>query len=179
MTTIRDSSSQSLGFAVMFVLGVVALVGREVNAFQSIHLMSIPGQRKVDVGRIGINFQDCFHRANSNSLLFASPSDEESDSVEKLFDYDSSNFESEIDDDDLEEIEMGQPPEWMVMQQMLGINSFTVILAVLIVFFLSMNVMLGPGWLGSQLGIPGTGSIQEVSPSLPGSLDLNSPQYQL
>ncbi len=63
--------------------------------------------------------------------------------------------------------------------QLLGINAFTVILAALIVFFLSMNVVLGPGWLGSQLGIPGTGSIQEVSPSLPGSIDLNKPEFRL
>eukprot|EP00536_Pseudo-nitzschia_multiseries_P000140 jgi/Psemu1/299875/fgenesh1_kg.3_\ len=63
--------------------------------------------------------------------------------------------------------------------QMLGINIFTVILAVLIVFFLSMNAVLGPGWLGSTLGIPGTGNIEEVSPNLPGSLDLNRPEYRL
>lgn len=63
--------------------------------------------------------------------------------------------------------------------KLLGINGFTFLLAALIIFFLSMNIMLGPGWLGSKLGIPGTGSIQEVSPSLPGSIDLNKPEFRL
>ena len=68
---------------------------------------------------------------------------------------------------------------WNLWIQLLGINAFTFVLAALIVFFLSMNIMLGPGWLGNQIGIPGTGSIQEVSPSLPGSIDLNKPEYRL
>jgi hypothetical protein len=52
-------------------------------------------------------------------------------------------------------------------------------LAGLIVFFLSMNYILGPGWLGSSVGIPGTGSFDEVSPSIPGMIDLNKPEYRL
>ena len=63
--------------------------------------------------------------------------------------------------------------------QLLGFNAFTVVLAALIVFFLSMNYALGPGWLGSQIGVPGTGTIREVSPSLPGTIDLNRPEYRL
>jgi hypothetical protein len=79
--------------------------------------MLTPGRRRVDVTQIGKNAQGCLIRRNDNSLLFASPPEKESDSVEKLFNYDSNNFDNEIDDDVLEEIEMGQPPEWMVMQQ--------------------------------------------------------------
>jgi len=164
-----------LPFSVVFVIGLVTMLRGEANAFQTMP-MSKTGRRTGDVRKHGMKFQSWVVRTNP---LFASPEDKESDSVRKLFDYDNSNFGNEIDDDDLEEIEMGQPPEWMVMQQLLGINAFTVILAALIVFFLSMNVVLGPGWLGSQLGIPGTGSIQEVSPSLPGSIDLNKPEFRL
>jgi hypothetical protein len=61
----------------------------------------------------------------------------------------------------------------------LGINVFTFILAGLIVFFLSMNIILGPGWLGGSLKLPGTGTFDEVSPSLPGTLDLNKPEFRL
>jgi hypothetical protein len=63
--------------------------------------------------------------------------------------------------------------------QILGINIFTFILAVLIVFFLSMNAFLGPGWLGGALGFQGTGTFEEVSPSLPGTLDLNKQEFRL
>jgi len=63
--------------------------------------------------------------------------------------------------------------------KLLGINIFTFILAALIVFFLSLNYILGPGWLGSTIGIPGTGAFQEVSPSIPGTIDLNKPEYRL
>ena len=71
----------------------------------------------VGAGRIGLKVGGQFRHAKHNSLRFASPSDEESESVQRLFDYESNNFESEINDEELEEIEMGQPPEWMVMQQ--------------------------------------------------------------
>jgi len=77
------------------------------------------------------------------------------------------------------EIEEGQPSEWMIMKELLGFNIFTVILAVLIGFFLSMNLILGEGWLGGMIGIPGTGTFEEVSPSLPGTLDLNRPEFRL
>jgi len=118
-----------------------------------------------------------------------------SDSVQKLlnFDQDSniedtvleySYFDGEsetegIDDATMEEIIQGQPSEWNIMKELLGINVFTFILAALIVFFLSMNYILGPGWLGSTIGIPGTGAFQEVSPSIPGTIDLNKPEYRL
>jgi hypothetical protein len=52
-------------------------------------------------------------------------------------------------------------------------------LAGLIAFFMGMNIIMGPGWLGSSLGIEGTGYFEEVSPSLPGTVDLNKPEYRL
>ena len=61
----------------------------------------------------------------------------------------------------------------------MGINIFTFILAGLIVFFLSMNIILGPGWLGGAMKLSGTGTFEEVSPSLPGTLDLNKPEFRL
>ncbi|KAG7349306.1 hypothetical protein IV203_011903 [Nitzschia inconspicua] len=85
----------------------------------------------------------------------------------------------EMDSEVLEKIEQEQPSEWMVMQQLLGINAFSYVLAGLIVFFLSMNILLGPGWLGNTIGIQGTGSFEEVSPSLPGTIDLNRPEFKL
>jgi hypothetical protein len=56
---------------------------------------------------------------------------------------------------------------------------FTYILGAFIIFFFSMNLIIGPGWLGQALGIPGTGSINEISESLPGSVDLTNPEYLL
>jgi len=164
----------------MFVAGLmVTMLGREGRAFQSMQWMPTPRWRRINTLRTGMRPRCGWIRTIYGSGLFVSPSDKDSDSVQNLFDYDGTYVDSEMDEDDLEEIESGMPSEWMVMQQLLGINIFTVILAGLIVFFLSMNMMFGPGWLGSKIGIPGTGSIQEVSPSLPGSIDLNKPEYRL
>jgi hypothetical protein len=63
--------------------------------------------------------------------------------------------------------------------QLLGINVFTYILATAIVFFLSMNLVFGPGWLGSAIGVKGTGSFSEVSTSLPDTVDLSKPDFLL
>jgi len=52
-------------------------------------------------------------------------------------------------------------------------------IAGLIIFFLSMNFFLGPGWLGGVIGVPGTGSLNEVSDSLPDMVDLSGPEYRL
>lgn len=79
----------------------------------------------------------------------------------------------------LDEIEGGQPSEWNVLKQLLGINVFTYILATAIVFFLSMNLVFGPGWLGSAIGVKGTGSFSEVSTSLPDTVDLSKPDFLL
>lgn len=176
---ITQTRFRSLSCSTIIIIGLVALLEKESNAFQAMHSMPTPGWRRVDGTRIGRNTQDRSISANCNSIIFASPPETDSDSVQRLFDYNRKNFDNEIDEDDMEEIELGQPPEWMVMQQLLGINIFTVILAGSIVFLLGMNFVLGPGWLGSKIGIPGTGFIQEVSPSLPGSIDLNKPEYRL
>jgi hypothetical protein len=63
--------------------------------------------------------------------------------------------------------------------QLLGINIFTYILAAAIVFFMSMNFILGPGWLGNSMGIQGTGTFEESSKSLPEVIDLSNPKYLL
>jgi hypothetical protein len=60
---------------------------------------------------------------------------------------------------------------------MLGISAFTYILGAAIVFFMSMNLILGPGWLGNSIGIKGVGTFSEISESLPDSLDLSSPEF--
>lgn len=78
-----------------------------------------------------------------------------------------------------DDIQEGQPSQMSVMKELLGINIFTYILAFLIVAFGGLNLVLGPGWLGGTLGIQGTGSIEEVSPSLPNTMDLNKDEYLL
>jgi hypothetical protein len=61
----------------------------------------------------------------------------------------------------------------------LGINAFTYVLAAMIVVSLSLNFFLGPGWLGAAIGFQGTGSINEVSDSLPDNIDLSRPDFRL
>jgi hypothetical protein len=63
------------------------------------------------------------------------------------------------------------------VMKLLGINLFTYILAAAIAFFLSMNLILGPGWLGNSIGIDRTGTFQEVSDSLPDTLDLSKNDF--
>jgi hypothetical protein len=78
-----------------------------------------------------------------------------------------------------QDIESGKPSEWTIMKDLLGINIFTYILAAAIAFFLGMNALLGPGWLGGAIGLPGTGTFSEMSDSLPDILDLSESKYQL
>ena len=61
--------------------------------------------------------------------------------------------------------------------QLLGINIFTYVLAAAIAFFFSMNVILGPGWLGNSIGLEGTGTFEKVSDSLPDTIDLSYDDY--
>lgn len=61
----------------------------------------------------------------------------------------------------------------------MGINIFTYILGGVIVLFLSLNLALGPGWLGQVLGIEGTGSINQISDAFPDSVDLTRPEFKL
>jgi hypothetical protein len=42
-----------------------------------------------------------------------------------------------------------------------------------------MNVLIGPGWLGSVVGLAGTGVINEVSDSLPDTIDLSGSEFRL
>jgi hypothetical protein len=63
--------------------------------------------------------------------------------------------------------------------QLLGINIFTYLIATAIVFFLSMNFVLGPGWLGNTIGLQGTGTYSEISDSLPDTIDLSNNDYLL
>mmetsp|Transcript_4333 Transcript_4333/g.5694 ORF Transcript_4333/g.5694 Transcript_4333/m.5694 type:complete len:170 (-) Transcript_4333:592-1101(-) len=80
----------------------------------------------------------------------------------------------------MDEIEASQPSQLTVMKDILGVNIFTFILAGLIAFFMGMNVLLGPGWLGSSIGggnqggIKGTGTFDDT----PGVVDLSASRYQ-
>ena len=78
-----------------------------------------------------------------------------------------------------DDIEKGKPSEWTIMKDLLGINVFTYLLAAAIAFFLGMNTMLGPGWLGGAMGLQGTGTYTETSESLPDMVDLSDSRYQL
>lgn len=87
--------------------------------------------------------------------------------------------EEEISEETWRMIEEGQPSEWEIMKDILGINLFTYILAGLIAFFFSCNMLLGPGWLGQKVGLPGTGTFTEISKSLPDSVDLSKDEFLL
>lgn len=63
--------------------------------------------------------------------------------------------------------------------QLLGINAFTYALGALALFFLGMNLLLGPGWLGQSLGWEDVGTFTRVSESLPLSVDVSGPDYLL
>ena len=63
--------------------------------------------------------------------------------------------------------------------KLLGINVFTYVLAGLIAFFLSMNLILGPGWLGQSMGLEGTGTFTQISDSLPATVDLSGTENLL
>jgi hypothetical protein len=61
--------------------------------------------------------------------------------------------------------------------KLLGVNIFTYVLAAAIVFFLSMNTIFGPGWLGNFIGLEGTGTFEKVSNSLPDTIDLSNSEF--
>ncbi|KAL3802245.1 hypothetical protein HJC23_001789 [Cyclotella cryptica] len=85
----------------------------------------------------------------------------------------------ELSDETWRDIEEGAPTKFEVMKSLLGINVFTYILAVFIAFFLSMNAIYGPGWLGQFLGWENVGTFTRVSDSLPMEVDLSGEQYLL
>ena len=63
--------------------------------------------------------------------------------------------------------------------KLLGINIFTYILGSLIILFLLLNFILGPGWLGQMIGMEGTGSFTDISDTFPSEIDLSNPNYKL
>jgi hypothetical protein len=65
----------------------------------------------------------------------------------------------------------------LFQSKILGIGGFTYALGALIVLMLSLNTVLGPGWLGQAIGIQGTGTFTEVSSSLPDTVDLSVDEY--
>mmetsp|Transcript_26930 Transcript_26930/g.30765 ORF Transcript_26930/g.30765 Transcript_26930/m.30765 type:complete len:168 (-) Transcript_26930:458-961(-) len=88
--------------------------------------------------------------------------------------------ESDVLSDELwEEIEGNKPPLFSVMKELLGISVFTYVLGFLIIVMLSLNALLGPGWLGQSIGIPGTGTFTELSDSIPDKFDLSADEYLL
>mmetsp|Transcript_5579 Transcript_5579/g.12822 ORF Transcript_5579/g.12822 Transcript_5579/m.12822 type:complete len:187 (+) Transcript_5579:101-661(+) len=179
-----NNSRSPVAFAAILAIGLVVLLSaRETRAFQRPSPPSMASSAAERTGRLPRATEPNRRPGTGRRrvVLFASPppGKDGSDSVQKLFEYGGNELGDEIGEDDLAELEAGQPSEWMIMQQLLGISAFTYVLAALIVFFLGMNYALGPGWLGSQIGVPGTGDIMEVSPSLPGTIDLNRPEYRL
>mmetsp|Transcript_7959 Transcript_7959/g.10398 ORF Transcript_7959/g.10398 Transcript_7959/m.10398 type:complete len:175 (+) Transcript_7959:125-649(+) len=85
--------------------------------------------------------------------------------------------EDELSDEVWENVESGAPPKLLVLKELLGINIFTYILAAAIVFFLSANFILGPGWLGQSIGLQGTGTFTDVSESLPNTMNVNDADF--
>jgi len=123
-----------------------------------------------------------------STRCFATPEEEET--IRKLLD--GVEFEGEtpevirvdpnaddIDDAIFENLQTGEPSQMWVMKELLGINIFTYLLGGLIVLFLSLNFFLGPGWLGQSMGIQGVGTFEEVSKSLPDTVDLSRPEFRL
>lgn len=90
-----------------------------------------------------------------------------------------SSMSEKRENDLLMEAKEGAPSEFTVMKELLGINVFTYVLAAACIFFLGMNAILGPGWLGQTIGLKGTGTFTEVSDSLPGNIDLSGKENLL
>lgn len=132
------------------------------------------GSRKYYI--CGLLNKDVHNR--EKTIIFSSSEPEGSEIGEnemKLVKADSDSISEEL----LSQMETNSPGEWEIMKELLGINIFTYILAALIVVFLSLNALLGPGWLGQSMGIKGTGSFTEISNSLPDSVDLSNPENLL
>jgi len=123
----------------------------------------------------------------SKSLLLSKKTSRE-DSYENNDTNDTGSFRYEIidgvkqeitDEETIEyldslDLEENAPGELAIMKELLGINIFTYILAGLIAIFLSLNALLGPGWLGQIMGLKGTGTFTDISPSLPDIIDLSN-----
>lgn len=87
--------------------------------------------------------------------------------------------DAEVSEEVIRNVDGGKPTEWAIMKDLLGINIFTYVLAALIALFLGLNQILGPGWLGQQLGFMGTGTFTQISDSLPDSVDLSGAENLL
>lgn len=60
----------------------------------------------------------------------------------------------------------------------MGVNIFTYILAGLILLFVTLNFVLGPGWLGQAMGIQGVGTFTNPD-SITDTIDLGKSEYLL
>mmetsp|Transcript_515 Transcript_515/g.1483 ORF Transcript_515/g.1483 Transcript_515/m.1483 type:complete len:156 (+) Transcript_515:131-598(+) len=78
----------------------------------------------------------------------------------------------------LEEVKEGQPPTIQVIADVLGLNLFSGILFAAIAFFVAMNTILGPGWLGLYLA-GGSPAVKSASIDDTAGLvvDLSDPKY--
>ena len=68
-------------------------------------------------------------------------------------------------------------PTMPCFSQLLGINVFTYVLGAAIILFLSMNIILGPGWLGSSLGLVSNWDMTQTADSIPDTVDLSDPDF--
>lgn len=119
-------------------------------------------------------YHDIKQRKPTSSLLLLSMS-ENSDSESDKADVVSNPMDISMVSDELwDEMEEIKPSELSILKELLGINIFTFILAGLIIIMLSLNAILGPGWLGQQIfGLENTGTFTETSNSLPAVIDLD------
>ena len=76
-------------------------------------------------------------------------------------------------------ISSSHPSQFNPLQKLMGINIFTYLLAIFITFFLSMNAIYGPGWLGQSMGLGDVGTFTRVSDSLPIDLDVSGEEFLL
>uniref|UniRef100_A0A7R9ZS67 Uncharacterized protein n=1 Tax=Craspedostauros australis TaxID=1486917 RepID=A0A7R9ZS67_9STRA len=77
----------------------------------------------------------------------------------------------------LEELQANQPSQWSIMKELLGIGTFTYALGAMTVLFLALNFFLGPGWLGSAIGLGGAEIVTDGTDPLPKALDLTNPDF--
>jgi hypothetical protein len=112
------------------------------------------------------------------AMLLLRSKDEDSRMLDE-FAVDDLEDETPTEEELLEMIATNQPSQFDVMKELLGLNIFTLILAILIALFMGANFLLGPGWLGNKLGIEGTGTFQEISDAIPGIIDLSKADYLL
>jgi len=116
---IRNDRYQSVSFSVIFIVGLVTLFGENGEGFQPrIYSMKMPERQTFHTTQIKRSSRGILLRSSRNPVLFSLPSENESDSVRNLIENNSNNFDNEINEGDLEDIEPGQQrPDWRTMQQ--------------------------------------------------------------